>query len=183
MKKDTDIQYKKITVIDRDFLVGSDGSFISLGYIDDSGHKRGPRTLALHRIKSVSNGDHWVVVLNTKTRVAARIIAREFNLVPKHLLEIGDEAWCAVPCKEPPCVDNIEIVPRAEATSKQKPRGSCLYKGVTRTYRSKSYTAALTIDNKSRYFGVYKTQEEAARAVNEAIIDLDLPTHMLNKIP
>jgi len=81
--------------------------------------------------------------------------------------------------------ENLRVTDKSgnAANSKNRKRMYSQFRGVTFSKRDKKWIAMVTIDNKLRSLGSYRTEEEAARAYNAAALEAFGEFATLNEIP
>lgn len=80
--------------------------------------------------------------------------------------------------------ENLRLATRSQQMQNSAPRkGSSRFKGVVWHKTAKKWMAQITCDNKLWYLGLHKTEEEAAKAYDEAAILLHGEFARLNLTP
>lgn len=64
--------------------------------------------------------------------------------------------------------DNLRIISQRKNTDKKHLKSTSEFVGVSYSRSARKYKAAITINGKIKYLGMFKSQLEAARAYNEA---------------
>ena len=174
----------KITRNDADLIVWEDGTIIREAFIDSAERRIPEKELMVCSVSRIGTEQHWWQVgIRSKKYNVARLIAEAFKIAPSHL---KNRQWYIPYTQERPSLHNIKIITLKERLHRRPPRGAVPYKGVCVNNEGSSprYIASLGLTETERqYIGSFRSAEEAARAVNQFILENDLETYRLNKIP
>ena len=78
---------------------------------------------------------------------------------------------------------NLALGTQSENLHNKKSRGTSRFKGVWYRKDRNCFAASISVNDRTRHLGRFKTEEDAARAYNEAAIEIYGDRAVLNEVP